>query len=228
MTAPALGALPDREFDAVLLDMDGTLIDSLAAVARSWTTWSREYGVDPHSLEHVHGVTAANLVAALLPEEQRAAAHDRIEELEVADTDGITVLPGAGEFLSALADGGARWAIVTSCSRELAEVRLRATGLRRPDVVVTASDVERGKPGPEPYLAGARLLGVDPADCLVVEDAPAGLVSARDAGCGATLAVTGTSACAELAELADLVVSGLDAVAVRADRHTGAVRVGPR
>ncbi|HYN30705.1 MAG TPA: HAD-IA family hydrolase [Dermatophilaceae bacterium] len=216
-------ALLGRAFAGVLLDLDGTLVDSIASVERSWRTWAAEYGVDPARLRH--GVTAANLVAELLPPEQRAAAHDRIVALEVADVAGITLLPGAAELLDELGDGGARVAIVTSGSRPLAEARLAATGLRRPDVVVTADDVVRGKPGPEPYLVAARELDVEPADCVAVEDALAGLVSARDAGVGGALAVTTTTPADELAALADAVVGGLDEVRATVDRGTGSVRL---
>jgi sugar-phosphatase len=225
-TTPGPGpgsALFGRAFAGVLLDLDGTLVDSIGAVVRSWRTWAGEYGVDTGRLRH--GVTAANLIAELLPEEQRAAAHDRILELEVADVAGITLLPGAARLLDSLADGGAAVAIVTSGSRPLAEARLRATGLRRPEVVVTADDVRRGKPGPEPYLLAARRLGVEPADCVAVEDALAGLVSARDAGVGAVLAVTTTTPADELSELADVVVGGLDEVVARVDAGTAAVRL---
>lgn len=206
--------LPDRTFAAVLFDMDGTLIDSIGAVERSWRTWAGEYGVDLARLQGLHGVAAMGVTAMLLPAlsaEDQAGAVLRIEELEVADTDGIIVLPGAAEALEALAAGGAKVAIVTSCTDPLAEARIAATGLRHPEVVVTASHVTAGKPDPEPFVLGASLLGVDPADCLVVEDAVAGLTAGRAAG-AATLAVRHTTPDEVLEPLADLIVDGLDAV----------------
>jgi len=214
-SAPAAGggagvARPfDEPFAGVLLDMDGTLIDSIAAVERSWVRWCGEFGVDPVRLRGFHGVTAANVIAALLPEERRDEAFDRILEIEVADLEGIIVLPGAAELLGTLAEGGVPTAIVTSGTRDLAEARIAATGLPHPPVVVTASDVVRGKPWPDPWLEGARLLGVDPTECVVVEDSVAGLRAARDAGCRALVAVLGTTAREELEPVADLVVPDL-------------------
>ena len=217
----------DALFDGVLLDMDGTLIDSIAAVERSWIRWSEEYGIDPLRLRGFHGVTAANVIAELLPEEARDAAHRRIRAIEVADVDGIVVLPGAAELLDALADGGVPTAIVTSGTHDLAEARIRATRLRHPPVVVTASDVERGKPWPDPWLEGARRLGVDPTACLVVEDSVAGLQAARAASCPALVAVLGTAPPDELESVADLVVPDLSALKVVVDK--GRVRLlGPR
>ncbi|QKE83420.1 HAD-IA family hydrolase [Arthrobacter sp. NEB 688] len=198
-----------RDFGAVLLDMDGTLIDSIAAVERSWLRWCEEHGVDPRRLTGSHGVTARNLIAGLLPEDRRDAAYERIVELEVADVGEIEVLPGTLDLLTALRDGGVPTAIVTSSSDPLAEARLTATALPHPEVVVTADHVVRGKPFPDPWLLGAERLGVDPADCLVLEDAVAGLRAARDAGCGGLVAVTTTMAPEELAEVADLVVGSL-------------------
>lgn len=198
-----------RDFGAVLFDMDGTLIDSIAAVERSWLRWCEEHGVDPRRLAGSHGVTARNLIAGLLPEDERDAAYDRIVALEVADVDEIAVLPGALDLLTTLRDAGVPAAIVTSSSDPLAEARLAATALPHPEVVVTADHVERGKPFPDPWLLGAERLGVDPADCLVLEDAVAGLRAAREAGCGGLVAVTTTMTRAELDEVADLVVGSI-------------------
>ncbi|GAA4399545.1 HAD family hydrolase [Fodinibacter luteus] len=206
---PSAASPFDTPFAGVLLDMDGTLIDSIAAVERSWLQWCAEFGVDPLRLRGMHGVTAANVIAGLLPPDRRADAHARIREIEVADVEGIVVLPGAAELLGALADGRVPTAIVTSGTRDLAEARIAATRLPHPPVVVTASDVERGKPFPDPWLLGARLLDVDPAECLVVEDSMAGLLAAREAGCRGLVAVTSTSTREELETVADLVVDDL-------------------
>lgn len=204
----------DEPFAGVLLDLDGTLIDSIAAVERSWVRWCGEYGIDPARLLGFHGMPARGVIATLLPEDQRAAAFERIRDLEVADVDGIVVLPGAAGLLAALAAGSVPTAIVTSGTTDLAEARLAATGLTHPPVVVTASDVERGKPWPDPWLEGARRLGVDPAACLVVEDAVAGLRAARAAGCRATVAVLGTTARDQLEPEADVVVPDLTHLAL--------------
>ncbi len=156
-----------------------------------------------------HGRPAAGVIAELLAPERRTEAFDRIREIEVADVEDIVVLPGAADLLRALADGGVPTAIVTSGTRDLADARLAATGLTHPSVVVTASETERGKPWPDPFVEGARRLGVDPAQCLVVEDAVAGLRAGRAAGCRGLVAVLGTTAREELEPVADLVLTDL-------------------
>jgi sugar-phosphatase len=150
---------------------------------------------------------SAQVVAKLLPAERRAAATDRINELELTDVHDIVVLPGAAEALLALRD--ARNAIATSCTVPLARARIGAAGLQPPSVLVTVDDVDRGKPAPDPFLEAARRLRVPPERCLVVEDAPMGLTAARAAGCF-TLAVTTTTPPDELD--ADAVVPDLAAV----------------
>jgi mannitol-1-/sugar-/sorbitol-6-phosphatase len=197
-----------RIVQAVLFDMDGTLIDSTPAVERSWRRWGEHWGLGDVFGTHEHGMPARDIVAGHLPADRVSAGFAMIEAMEVSDTDGIVTLPGAEALLAGLpAD---RWAIVTSCSAPLAAARVRATGLR-PPVLVTASDTERGKPNPDPYLAAAERLGIDPRDCLVVEDAPAGLAAGRAAGC-VTLGVGGTLAHDELE--ADLVARSLEDVRV--------------
>lgn len=220
----ALGTLEDRTFAAVLFDMDGTLIDSIPVVVRSWLRWADEEGVDPHRLAGFHGVPARGVAAALLPPERVDAAVERIEAIEIADTEGITILPGTLDALAALRaagpDGRDLAAIATSCTAPLAAARIAATGLPAPAVVVTASDVAQGKPHPDPFLLAAQRLGVDPRECLVVEDAPGGLEAARAAGC-ATLAVSTTTGAADL--IADAVVDDLGAVRFRVE--SGRVRL---
>ncbi|MFB9378053.1 HAD-IA family hydrolase [Kineococcus gynurae] len=194
--------LPDRAFAAVLFDMDGTLIDSTAAIARSWTTFAVEQGItrEVFAQAHGHGRPAREIVRDLLVAQAAAtgagvddaavaAGFRRITDLEVADVDDIVRLPGVAEALSVLP--APRWAIVTSCDDDLAAARMRAAGLPAPQVLVTADSVHRGKPDPECFRLGAEGLGLDPADCLVVEDAPAGLTAGRAAG-AATLAVRTT------------------------------------
>ena len=205
-------------FAGVLLDMDGTLIDSIAAVERSWIRWCEEFGVDPLRLRGFHGVPAANVIAQLLPEERRDEAFDRILAIEVDDVEGIVVLPGAAGLLGTLSDGAVPTAIVTSGTRDLAEARIAATRLPHPPVVVTASDVTRGKPWPDPWLEGARRLGVDPGECVVVEDAVAGLRAARAAGCGALVGVLGSTPREELEAVADLVVPDVGHLVVTVER----------
>jgi mannitol-1-/sugar-/sorbitol-6-phosphatase len=176
-------------FEAVLFDMDGTLLSSVAAVVRAWTTLAIELAIPPDRFGDFHGMPARDLVERLLHDrtsQERRAALDRVTQLELDDLEGITVLPGAAEALAALVPAG-RCAVVTSSARDLAHLRLRVTGLRPPAVVVSADDVARGKPDPEPFVQAAEALSADPARCLVVEDATAG---AR-AGGGAGAAVVG-------------------------------------
>jgi sugar-phosphatase len=199
-----LGRLADQVFDAVIFDMDGTLIDSTPAVARAWDTWRIEHGLTPEDMAGHHGIPSAGVVRRLLPADQHASAIDRINELEIVDVHDIEVLPGAAEALAALV--GAKNAIATSCTAPLAAARIAAAGLVPPSVLVTADDVQHGKPSPDPFLQAAKRLGVEPGRCLVVEDAPAGLAAAHAAGCF-TLAVQTTTPVDQLD--ADAVVTNL-------------------
>ena len=202
---------------AVLFDMDGTLIDSTPAVDRAWATWEQRWDVRLGVRASALGRPAREIVAERVRAADAEAAFLDIERLEVADTDGIEVLPGVLELLAALpAD---RWAVATSCSAPLAAARLGATAIV-PPVLVTASDTARGKPDPAPYLEAAARLGVDPAECLVVEDAVAGVLAGRAAGC-ATLGVLGSVAADELP--ADVVVADLRAV--RVEREGDLLRI---
>ncbi|MEO8222837.1 MAG: HAD-IA family hydrolase [Specibacter sp.] len=193
-----------QTFDAVLFDMDGTLIDSTPAVHRAWLAWGAERGLDPSFLDANHGKPARDIVESLVPAKEFDTAFERIQQIEIAEVGDITILPGATEALAAI--GEYRKAIVTSCTRPLAAARIMASGLVPPRVVVTVDDVVRGKPDPEPFMFGAQWLGFEPDRCLVIEDAPAGLRSAHDAGC-TTLAVAGTHTAADLT--ADLVIGSL-------------------
>lgn len=200
-----------RDFDAVLFDLDGTLIDSTASVIRSWRRFAEHYGVSIEALHANHGKPARALVAALLPPELRDEGVARVTALEVADAPGVVPVRGARAFFDAVP--AERRAIVTSGSVPIATARLDAAGFPHPDVFVTADDVARGKPDPEPFLTAAARLGVDPARCLVVEDAVAGIAAARAAGC-AVLGVSGTVGADELA--ADLVVADFTHLAIAA------------
>ncbi|MFG3249220.1 HAD family hydrolase [Streptomyces sp. NPDC048187] len=195
---------------AFLFDNDGTLVSSLASVRRCWTRWAVEYGITAEQFGRVelHGRPAAEIAADLLPAGVVAEAVARIEQLEVEDVPagGVRLLPGTRAFLDALPPE--RWAVVTSATRRLAEARLDAVGIL-PKTLVAADDITRGKPDPEPYLLGARALGADPADCVVFEDAPAGLRAGRAAGMR-TVALATTHRPDELD--ADLVVTDLSAL----------------
>ena len=166
---------------ALLFDMDGVLIDSMPAVARVWTGWAIEHGFNPHEVVRAaHGRPSLTTVREYLPNADHLAENREVERREIEDTEGIIALPGALDLLRSLPRE--RWTIVTSCTRPLAEVRLRAAGLPCPIALVTSSDIKNGKPAPDPYLKAAEALGFAPAECIVVEDAPAGIRSGKAAG----------------------------------------------
>ncbi len=166
---------------ALLFDMDGVLIDSTPAVARVWRGWAREHGFEPEEVVRAaHGRPSLTTVKEYLPDADHEAENREIERREIADLEGVVALPGARELLEALPPE--RWAIVTSCTRPLAEVRLRAAGLPRPRLFITSSDIVNGKPHPEPYLKAAASLGFAPSECIVAEDVPAGIRAGKAAG----------------------------------------------
>ena len=170
------------DVDAMLLDMDGTLVDSTAVVVRLWRSWAARHGVDPEAVLAVsHGRRGDDVLAEFAPPGVDQEAELKwLAARELAERDGIVAVPGAAALLAALPPS--RVAVVTSATRELTAVRMEAAGLPVPRILVGADDVTRGKPDPEGYQRAARLLGVDPARCAVVEDAPAGLEAGRAAG----------------------------------------------
>ena len=167
--------------DAMLFDLDGVLIDSTPAVARVWTQWAIKHGFEPEkTVREAHGRPSIESIRELLPDADHEAENREVERQEIEDTDGVVPLPGALALLTSLPLN--RWAIVTSCTRPLAEVRIRTAGLPVPPIMITSSDITNGKPHPEPYITGARALGFTPDACLVVEDVPAGIRSGKAAG----------------------------------------------
>jgi HAD superfamily hydrolase (TIGR01509 family) len=192
--------------EAVLLDMDGTLVDSDGAVERAWAAWAVEYGVDPaHALADMHGSPAHLTVARLRPDLDAAgveAAAQRQLDLQYEDLADVVPTPGAVALLAALDRIGLPWAVVTSADDRLAKARLAAAGIV-PPLLFTFEDVERGKPDPEGYLLAARALGVDPAACLVVEDSEPGLAAGRAAG-AMTASLRGLDADVRLRDLGHL------------------------
>ena len=181
-----MGAVVDlRTVDAVLLDMDGTLVDSDAAVERAWGSWAAEYGVDIRAvLAIAHGSPADRTVRRVRPdldEAAVAAAAGRQLALQYDDLSDVVPATGAGELLATLDRLALPWAVVTSADARLAKARLDAAGIA-PPLLVTVEDVGAGKPDPEGYLLAAERLGVLPARCLVVEDAEPGLAAGRAAG----------------------------------------------
>jgi sugar-phosphatase len=167
---------------AILFDLDGVLIDSTPCVTRVWREWAKEHNLDPDHVVHVaHGRRSIETIALVAPHLDAEAENIEVERRELADTEGLTVFPGAPELLRSLPAG--RWTIVTSGTRPLATLRLQVARLPVPERMVTADDVTQGKPNPEPYLKGAETLGFKAEDCVVVEDAPSGLKAAKAAGC---------------------------------------------
>lgn len=166
----------------LLFDMDGVLLDSTAAVARVWHGWAVEHGFDPREVVRAaHGRPSVSTIRDYLPDSDHNAENREVERRELADLEGVVPWPGAIELLRSLPIN--QWAIVTSCTRPLAEARLVAGGLPRPKFFISSDDIKNGKPAPDPYLKGAQLLGQNPADCIVVEDVPAGVRSGKVAGC---------------------------------------------
>jgi sugar-phosphatase len=181
---------------ALLFDLDGVLINSIPAVERVWSRWAEERGFDVQEVLHrAHGRPSIETLRYLLPEADHDAENRLVEREEIADVADIVPLPGVTELLAALPPD--RWAIVTSCTRPLAEVRIRAAGLPTPGLFITANDITHGKPDPEPYQKGAMGLGFAPEECIVVEDALAGIASGRNAG-ARVIAFTTTASIADL------------------------------
>jgi sugar-phosphatase len=170
--------------------MDGTILTSIKAAERVWGQWAKGHGLDVDAfLPTIHGKRTEETIRALsLPGVDPAAEAAFITRAEIEDVAGIEAIVGAAAFLASLPRE--RWAIVTSAPRLLAEARIAAAGLPMPGVLVAAEDVERGKPAPDPFLLGARKLGVPPADCLVFEDTLAGLQSAAAAGMASIVVTT--------------------------------------
>ncbi len=165
----------------LLFDLDGVLIDSTPAVARVWHRWAVDHGFDPETVVHMaHGRPSRTTIRELLPNADIGREDREVERREMEDLDGVVLLPGARQLLKILPPE--RWTIATSCTRALAEVRLRAAGLPIPKTLITSSDVKIGKPDPEPYLKAAAKLGFAASDCIVVEDAPAGVRAGKAAG----------------------------------------------
>jgi mannitol-1-/sugar-/sorbitol-6-phosphatase len=165
-------------FAAVISDFDGVLADSSAAIRRAWARWGERVGLDGAAIQAAnHGRPGHAVVAEHLPPERVEAEAAWLLDAEVEDTGGVVAYPGAAEVLALPVV-----AIATSCAMPLARARLGAAGLAIPDVLVTSDQVAHGKPAPDPYLLAAERLGVDPAACLVLEDAPAGIAAGRAAG----------------------------------------------
>jgi mannitol-1-/sugar-/sorbitol-6-phosphatase len=209
---------------ALLFDLDGVLIDSTPAVTRVWAQWAVEHGFEPQkTVREAHGRPSIETIRELLPDADHEALNAVLERREIEDLDGVIPLPGAVKLLTSLPPD--RWAIVTSCTRELARVRIQAAGLPEPPTIITSSDITNGKPHPEPYLKGAQALGFAAADCIAFEDVPAGIRSAKAAG-ARVMALRTTATEGELAAAApDWILDTCAAVSARLDPVSGLVRL---
>lgn len=197
----------------LLFDLDGVLVDSTPAVARVWAWWAKQHGFDPQdTVKRAHGRPSLSTIRELLPDADHEAENREVERREIEDVGGVVALPGAVELLQSLSWN--RWAIVTSCTRALAYVRVGAAGIPVAKHLVTADDIERGKPDPQPYLKGAASLGVPASECVVVEDAPAG-IRAGKAARARVIAVRTTAGDEELREAgADWIVDDCSSLRV--------------
>ena len=182
-------------------------------MARVWARWAHEHGFDPDkTVREAHGKPSIATIRELLPHANHEEENREVERREIADVEGVIALPGAIELLRALQIE--QWAIVTSCTRPLARVRIEAAGLPKPKYVVTSNDVRNGKPDPEPYVKGAQMLGVSASDCVVLEDAPAGIRAGKAAG-ARVVALQTTASDSELQEAgADWIVQDCAALFV--------------
>jgi sugar-phosphatase len=204
--------------EGVLFDLDGVLVDSTPAVERVWSKWALAHGLDPmETVRLAHGRPSIATVRDILPDADFEAENEIILRGELEDIEGVVPLPGARELLQSLPPE--RWALVTSCARPLADVRLKAAGLPVPRNKITCDDVRNGKPDPEPYLKGAALLGAPASRCVVFEDAPAGIRSGKAAG-AVVVALRSTSTDPELKEAgADWIINGYSEIELIASDH---------
>src|ERR1700686_1156732 len=206
--------MPIFSCSAILFDLDGVLVDSTRAVDREWREWARRKGVDGNAVMAIaHGVRTIEVIRRVAPHLDADAEAWEIENEEANDQQGVHVMPGAVALERSIPEG--RWGVVTSGTRLLASARLRFCGLPVPKVLVTAEDGSPGKPHPEPYLKGAELLGFKPADCLVIEDAPAGIQSAR-AGGFRVIGITSTYPASKLSD-ADAVIGRLEQIQIKSN-----------
>jgi mannitol-1-/sugar-/sorbitol-6-phosphatase len=202
----------------VLFDLDGVLVDSTPAVARVWTEWATRHGFVPEQVvRQAHGRPSIATIRELLPHADHDAENREVERGEIEDVEGVIPLPGALAVLQTLPQD--RWAIATSCTRRLAEVRICAAGLPLPKHMITSNDVQRGKPDPDPYLKAAKVLGLAPADCIVIEDAPAGIRAGKASG-ARVLALRTTAPDPELIQSgADWIIDDLASLRLNSSDH---------
>ncbi len=208
----------------ILFDMDGVLVSSLGSVERTWETWAKARGIDPALAIHTaHGRRAIETVRLLRPDLNDMEELQWLEHMEIEDNVGLEMLAGVERILESLPEK--RWTVVTSATEKLARSRMELGGIRVPSRIVSADIVTKGKPDPEPYRKGAELLGLSPADCLVIEDSASGAKAGRAAGCK-VLATLYSHSLDSLKD-ADWIVHSLDDVQVEISGEGLEVRFTP-
>jgi sugar-phosphatase len=203
---------------AILFDLDGVLVESRPAVERQWTIWSREHGLDPDRVIPIaHGRPTIATIREVAPHTDAEAEAQKMEDREIADMEGVRAIPGAADLLANIPRD--RWAVVTSGTRPLALARLQGVSLPVPSRLISASEIQNGKPHPEPYLKGAAALRFPPEECVVIEDAPSGVTAGQRAGMR-VIAVPTTYSAAEL-EAADFLIRRLSDLRVTTTNTPG-------
>jgi mannitol-1-/sugar-/sorbitol-6-phosphatase len=200
--------------DAILFDLDCVLIDSTGCIIRHWKTWADQHGINLEKIMQIaYGLRTIETMRLVAPHLDLAKEEEQFTANEIIDTEGIVAIKGAHQILSALPEGA--WSIVTSGSSKLVKARLKESGLPNPNILITADDVIQGKPAPEPYLMGAKRLGITPEQCVVVEDAPAGIEAGKNAGMR-VIGVASTHTREELLEIgADFLIDELINLTIR-------------
>ena len=209
---------------ALLFDLDGVLVDSTPVITRIWEQWAMEHGFEPvKTVREAHGRPSLESIRELLPDADHEALNRDLEQREIDDTEGVVPVRGSIELLASLPPD--RWSLVTSCGRDLAEARVQAGGHPIPRHMVTFNDVQNGKPDPEPYLLGACILGFSAADCIAIEDAPAGIVSGKAAG-ARVIALRTTATDEELRSASpDWILDDCSSISATFDPATGVLRL---
>jgi sugar-phosphatase len=207
---------------ALLFDLDGVLVDSRSVVERTWRRWAERHQIDPIPLLKVaHGRRARDTLRLVVPSLATDEEVAWLDATELADREGLGVVPGAKELVTALPRD--RWAIVTSCGRDLARLRLESAGVPIPDTLIVAEEVKPGKPAPDGYLLGASRLGVNPEECIVFEDAPAGVTAGKAAG-ARVVGLTTTHAAGDLVGV-DATIADFRGIDIRSERDAFVVTI---
>lgn len=213
---------PSIQCEAAIFDVDGVLVDSTVVVERYWRNFARKHGLNPEkAILTAHGRRTEEAMRMLTPHIDVSEEAEKLVRNAAQDADGLRQMEGVASLISSLPNG--RWAVATSGSRKTAEFRLKYAGITLPDVMITADDVNRGKPDPEVYIKASRKLGTLPEHCVVFEDSPAGVASGLAAGMR-VIAVTTTHALQDL-KTADFITHNLSAIDIVSDKNGLTVKI---